>query len=153
VAVALSLGFASVTAAAPVVERGIDVFTTLGNGKTFYDFADDPIPAGFFCKGSAPFTGRVVLKGVPLATDGPGLRGADTVLERLADAAFDEAGVAVTPVRFRALSLAGVEPIQTSCGAFRVAVGLAGEQRPTTMRIYRMSRGAPSSRRWRWTPA
>lgn len=125
-------------AAAPVIQRGIDVFTTVDNGKTFYDFADDPIPAGFFCKGSPPFAGRLELKGLPLETEFPGqLRGADTVIERLDDAAFDANGTAVTRVQFRALSLVSSVPVQTPCGAFHVYVSLAGEQRPTTMHIYR----------------
>ena len=45
-------------AAEPVIRRGIDVFTTVGRGRTFYDFAQNPIPAGFFCARSKAFTGR-----------------------------------------------------------------------------------------------
>src|SRR5262245_13198229 len=75
--------------AGPVISRGIDTFTTVGNGTTFYDFAGSPIPAGFFCKRSAPFTGRVTFRGLPLETGAPGqLHGADTVIERLDDAVF-----------------------------------------------------------------
>ena len=33
----------------PLIRRGIDVFATRGDGKTFYDFSQSPIPAGFFC--------------------------------------------------------------------------------------------------------
>ena len=33
--------------------RGIDTFTTTKDGSTFYDFSKNPIPAGFFCHGSA----------------------------------------------------------------------------------------------------
>ncbi|HYO11756.1 MAG TPA: hypothetical protein VE685_01000 [Thermoanaerobaculia bacterium] len=123
-------------AAAPVIERGIDVFTTTANGKTFYDFGANPIPAGFFCKRSAAFTGRVALKGLPLEADGD-LRGADTVIERLDDAAFDENGVARTRVRFRALSLGSIAPLKTSCGAFHLYITLDGPQRDTGMRIFR----------------
>jgi hypothetical protein len=127
-------------AAAPVISRGVDTFTTIANGKTFYDFAQNPIPAGFFCKRSAAFTGRVTLRGVPLATEVPGeLHGADTVIERLDDAAFDDQGVAVTRLRFKALSLASIAPIRTACGAFHVFVKLADRQRETTMKIYRTS--------------
>jgi hypothetical protein len=120
-----------------VIKRGIDVFTTTANGKSFYDFAKNPIPAGFFCEGSAAYTGRVTLRGLPIETATPGqLRGADTVVERLDDAAFDRNGVAVTRVQLRALSLVSVAPIRTSCGAFHVYVSLAGKQRMATMRIY-----------------
>ena len=125
-------------AAAPVIERGSDVFTTLDNGRTFYDFADDPIPAGFFCQGSPAFSGRVTFKGLPLETAVRGqLGGADTVVARLDDAAFDESGRAVTRVQFQALSLVSSKPLETPCGAFHVHVGLAGTQRVTTMSIYR----------------
>ena len=36
-------------AADPAIRRGIDVFTTVDNGKTFYSFADNPIPAATSC--------------------------------------------------------------------------------------------------------
>jgi len=51
-----------------VVYGGIDVWRTPGNGGTFYDFSADPLPAGFFCQRSQPFSERVVLQGAPLAT-------------------------------------------------------------------------------------
>jgi hypothetical protein len=125
-------------AAEPVIERGIDVFTTTSDGTTFYDFAANPIPAGFLCKRSAAFTGRVALKGLPLETEVPGqLRGTDTVIERLDDAVFDADGVAVTRVRFRALSMVSMAPIKTSCGAFHLYITLDGPQRATKMRIHR----------------
>jgi len=128
--------------AADPIQRGIDAFTTPADGKTFYDFAQNPIPAGFFCKGSKAFTGRVALKGVPLATGAPGeLRGADTVVERLDDAAFDASGTAVTRLQFRALSLASIAPVKTGCGDFHVYVSLVGEQRVTTMSIHRTKEG------------
>ena len=139
----LGLGFvlllccATLASADSVIQRGIDVFTTLDNGKTFYSFADNPIPAGFFCKGSEPFAGTIALKGLPLETDPPGkLRKADTVIERLSDAAFDNEGLAQTTIRVRALSLVSSKPLSTSCGDFHVYVSLNGEQRATTMRIY-----------------
>jgi len=129
-------------AADTVIERGTDVFTTMGSGKTFYDFADNPIPAGFFCKGSKAFTGRVAFKGLPLATETPGqLGGGDTVIERLDDAAFDTNGVARTRIQFRALSLVSIDPVKTGCGAYHVYVSLAGQQRVTSMRILRTQEG------------
>ena len=129
-------------AADTVIHRGIDSFTTIANGKTFYNFATNPIPAGFFCKSSAPFTGRVTLKGLPLETGAPGqLHGADTVIERLDDAVFDATGTAITRIQFRALSLVSINPIKTACGDFHVYLTLAGKQRETTMRIYRTSEG------------
>jgi hypothetical protein len=125
-------------AADPVIQRGIDVFTTPADGRTYYDFALSPIPAGFFCNRSKAFAGRVAFKGLPLATATPGqLRGADTVIERLDDAAFNTKGTAVTRIQFRALSLASIAPIKTACGAYHVYVSLGGEQRVTAMSIHR----------------
>ena len=40
------------------------VFQTSASKPTSVDFAPHPIPAGFFCPGSAPFNGHVELKGV-----------------------------------------------------------------------------------------
>jgi hypothetical protein len=126
----------------PVIQRGIDTFTTLGDGRTFSDFSYHPIPAGFFCKGSKAFTGRVALKGLPITTGAPGqLFGADTVVERLDDATFDDKGVAVTRIRFRALSLVSIAPVKTACGDFHVYVSLAGKQRVTKMNILRTQEG------------
>jgi hypothetical protein len=136
----LSVAPLAADTADPMIARGIDVFTTTANGKTFYDFASAPIPAGFFCKKSKPFNGRVYLKGLPLETGAPGqLHGADTVVERLDDAAFDATGRAQTRVRVQALSLVSINPIKTACGDFHAYVTLDGKQRTTTMTIYRTS--------------
>jgi len=131
-------------AADPVIKRGIDVFTTAADGRTFYDFAENPIPAGFFCRSSKPFTGRITFKGLPLATEVPGQLGAtDTVVERLDDAVFDK-DTATTRIQFRALSLVSIAPVKTSCGAFHAYVSLAGKQRVTTMLIHRTQEGGGS---------
>lgn len=125
-------------AADSMVARGIDIFTTPADGRTFYDFAQNPIPAGFFCKDSKPFLGKIAFKGLPLATGIPGqLRSADTVVERLDNAVFDAKGTATTRIRFRALSLVSIAPIKTACGAFHAYVSLSGKQRVTRMDIYR----------------
>jgi hypothetical protein len=138
----LLLAGVSYSATDPVIPRGVDAFTTTADGTTFYDFAKSPIPAGFFCKGSPAFTGRVTFRGLPLETAVPGqLRNTDTVIERLDDAVFDENGVAVTRLQFKALSLASIAPVKTGCGAYHVYVTLAGQQRVTTMKIYRTEDG------------
>jgi hypothetical protein len=134
------LVYSSPLAAASVIHRGVDTFTTLADGNTFYDFAQQPIPVGFFCAKSESFGGRLVLKGLPLATAGAGrLNGSDTIIERLDDAIFDDNNHAVTRIQFKALSLVSSAPIQTRCGAFHVYVSLAGKQRQTVMRISRTS--------------
>ncbi|HVR95746.1 MAG TPA: hypothetical protein VMW27_03980 [Thermoanaerobaculia bacterium] len=123
----------------PVIQRGIDIFVTPADGRTYYDFAQAPIPAGFFCKGSRAFAGRVAFKGLPLVTETPGqLLGGDTVVERLDDAVFDAKGMAVTRIQFRALSLVSIQPLKTSCGSFHVYVSLGDkQQRVTAMSIHR----------------
>jgi hypothetical protein len=132
-------------AADPMIRRGIDVFTTHADGKTHYDFAQNPIPAGFFCNRSKAFTGRVTFKGLPLATGAPGqLSGVDTIIERLDDAIFDADGNAATRIRFRALSLVSTRPVKTACGAFHIYVTLAGPQRVTRMSLRRTEEGGGS---------
>lgn len=121
-----------------VIQRGIDVFSTRADGKTFYDFASTPIPAGFFCNSSKAFTDRVEFQGLPITTNPPGrLKAIDTVVERLDDAAFDDRGIATTRIQIRALSLVSIQPIKTACGAFHAYISLGGKQRVSTMTIFR----------------
>lgn len=121
-----------------VVFRGIDVWVTPADGQSHSDFSQEPIPAGFFCQGSAPFSGRIVFKGESLNTAPAGvIGGSDTIIERLDDAVFDADGVATTRIRFLALSLVSIEPIQTECGQFQAHLRLEGEQPLTAMRIQR----------------
>ncbi|HEX7182158.1 MAG TPA: hypothetical protein VF756_09970 [Thermoanaerobaculia bacterium] len=137
-AIVLLLGMCHSAIADPAIRPGIDVFTTIGRGLTSYNFAKNPVPAGFFCDSSPIFTGRVALKGLPLETGTPGqLRNTDTIVERLDEAVFDARGVAETRIRFRALSMVSISPIKTPCGAFHVYVTLDGKQPVTKMRIER----------------
>jgi hypothetical protein len=131
--------FATATFAAErVIQNGIDVWMTPGDGSTFVDFAKKPIPAGFFCSGSAPFTGKVAFRGEPIVTGNPGVLGTtDTIVQRLDDAVFNKKGVARTRVQFRALSLKSLAPIETECGKFTVTATLDGVQPITRMVITR----------------
>lgn len=127
-----------VSAAGRVVQSGIDLWSTPADGKTFVDFSRNPIPAGFFCFNSAPFTGRIFFRGVPIATGEKGILGkTDTIVQRLDDAVFNKNGVARTRVQVRALQFEGLQAIKTSCGAFKVEARLQGEQPITRMRIVR----------------
>jgi hypothetical protein len=127
-------------AADDVVYGGIDLWRTPGNGNTGVDFAESPLPAGFFCPGSKAFTGRVVLRGVPVVTAKAGaLSATDTIFERLDDARFDGKGLASTRVQARALNLEGVAPVKTACGSYRVQVHLTGNQPVTRMQLVRES--------------
>jgi hypothetical protein len=136
--VVILLGMCHLAMADPVIKPGIDAFTTLGAGRTYYNFTKTPIPAGFFCDSSSTFTGRVALRGLPIETGTPGqLKTTDTIIERLDEAVFDAQGVAETRIRFRALSMVSIAPIKTSCGAYHVYVTLDGKQPVTRMRIDR----------------
>jgi hypothetical protein len=131
---------ASGFAADRVIQNGIDVWRTTGDGSTFISLAKSPIPGGFFCAGSAPFAGRIELRGEPLVTEVPGALGAaDTIVQRLDNAAFNKRGQAVTRLQFRALSLKSLAPIETSCGKFDASVRLDGVQPLTRMVITRRS--------------
>ena len=148
-----------------VITNGIDLWKTPAAGGTYADFAKEPLPAGFFCANSAPFTGKIVLKGTPIRTKpANALRDADTIIQRLDDAAFTKnlpliqpfpmrgsdgnvsladasffAGreVATTRLQVKAISFVGVQPVKTSCGAFNVRASLAGDQPTTKMIIVR----------------
>jgi hypothetical protein len=121
-----------------VIQNGIDVWATTNDGSTFVDFAKAPIPAGFFCPDSAPFTSRVAFQGEPIVTGTLGALGtADTIVQRLDDAVFNKRGVAVSRIQFRALSLKSLAPIETACGKFTVTASLDGVQPITRMVITR----------------
>jgi len=137
VALVLACVAGSAAFAAEPAHKGVDMWMTVaGFAKT--NFAKEPIPAGFFCQDSQPFTGTVTFKGVPIATEpAQALGHIDTIVQRLDDAVFDEKGEASTRIQLLALSLESTEPIETSCGKYTVAAHLAGEQPTTTMRIVR----------------
>ncbi len=122
------------------VTKGADLWATAGGKLTVSSFERDPIPAGFFCEGSAPFSGKVELYGRPLATEPAGSLGTvDTIVQRLDDASFDADGVASTRIQLLALSLTSGEPLATPCGSYDVSASLSGEQPMTEMKIVRTS--------------
>lgn len=121
-----------------VISNGIDLWYTQGDGSTFADFSMNPIPAGFFCGKSEPFTGRIGFRGTPVATGAPGELGrSDTIVQRLDDAVFNKRGVAYTRLQVRSLNFESIAPVKTSCGLFSAKVSLDGEQPITRMRIIR----------------
>src|SRR5580693_1839202 len=134
---AVSAGVPAFAATVETVHKGADLWMTVaGSAKT--SFANDPIPAGFFCPSSQPFTGTVLFRGAPLAVEpARSLGDIDTVVRRLDDAVFNAKGEATTRVQLMALSLVSTQPMETACGKYDVAVSLAGEQPTTTMRLFR----------------
>lgn len=137
---ALLVLVASVPAlAVEAVQNGADLWHT-ATGFTFTSFADNPIPAGFFCEGSKPFRSTINLKGVSLATTPAGALGEiDTIVRRLDNASFNNAGEARTRIQLMALSLVSAKPVDTGCGLYDVTASLAGEQPVTEMKILRTS--------------
>jgi hypothetical protein len=123
-------------AADPVIHAGIDPWVTIPE-ETRVDFKNNPLPAGFFCKSSPAFTGRIWLRGVPLASDNPQFAKYDTIVERLDDAVFNSRGVARTRFQVKALQLEGISTFKNRCGEYYVQVTLDGEQPVTMMRIIR----------------
>lgn len=135
------LAAVSPVAAADLIHNGADVWET-ATGFTYSSFDKNPIPAGFFCPDSKPFTGKISLQGEPLKTEPAGSLGQiDTIVRRLDDAAFDGKGEARTRIQLLALSLASVKPVDTGCGLYDVKASLAGEQPVTEMKILRTSDG------------
>ena len=136
--VAFAVLLAAPVFAADRIVNGVDLWMTRGDGTSFADFTKQPIPAGFFCHKSRPFQGRIVMRGLPLATGEPGaLKNTDTIVQRLDDAVFNEQGVATTRIQVRAMQFEAVAPIKTACGLYKAYVTLDGEQPITTMRIVR----------------
>ena len=95
------------------IQAGSDLWSTPGGGQTSHSFADNPIPADFFGPGSDPFSGTVVLEGLPI-NDNPGLAPidgfdlgmTDTIVQRLDDMSLQQTGdTATTQIQIVALSL------------------------------------------------
>jgi hypothetical protein len=133
--IALALISGSPAFAADVIHKGVDLWMTVA-GFAQTSFAEEPLPAGFFCESSQPFTGKVTFKGAPLAVaPSDSLGSIDTVVQRLDEAKFDAKGEAATRIQLLALSLVSAKPIETSCGKYDVAVSLTGKQPVTLMKI------------------
>jgi hypothetical protein len=139
--VAVCVLAASPASAQTVIRRGIDVFQTPNNPPTGVDFSTDPIPAGFFCSGSDPFTGFLQLTSVPVPTVPAGvLNGADTVIERLDDVNLFFGSSGITRVVVRALRLTGNGVFTIVCGngqvtEWRVDACLCGNQPISELRL------------------
>ena len=122
--------------AADSIAPGYDLWQTVGGGATAMDFRETPIPAGFFCEGSAAFDGRIDFDGEPLVTDPPGAFGsADTIIQRLDVATFKN-GIAHSRIRASALNLVSIEPVSSGCGEWVVHASLASDQ-PVTDIMYK----------------
>jgi hypothetical protein len=120
-----------------VIPRGSDAWKTAGGGQTYSKLS---LPAGFLDANCDAVAQDVALEGVPVATSPEGAFGdADTIIERLSDAVFDEKGVATTKVVVRALHFRAADLVKSSCGDWSAEVGLAKDQASTVMTIVRES--------------
>src|ERR1700710_703980 len=119
----------------PTITKGIDIFST--SSGTAADFSAPPLPAGFFCAGSAPFSGTIPLTGVPLTPLPAGIAGStDTIVERLADGVFGSSGTTTIPVVVRALKVQASSSFSVFCPGvgttdWRVDACLCGPQKKT----------------------
>ncbi|HEY2292526.1 MAG TPA: hypothetical protein VGM86_17645 [Thermoanaerobaculia bacterium] len=122
---------------AQVVPGGIDVWTTPDDGNTKVTrFVGNPLPADYFCKGSASFSQEIPLKGVTIATSDNGLGSTDTIVQR-ADATFDADGNAATKIQIKAISFQQHQPLAINCadGVHNFTLRVIRDQRseaPTT---------------------
>lgn len=124
---------------------GYDLFKTLPESNSYFQFVDPPIPADFFGPGSDPFYGIVYLQGEPLSTTPSGtLDSTDLILRRPDEATLPSCGTNDTvPVEIVALNLVSVNPITVTFngGQFNelwdVDMCLSGSepQQPGTMTI------------------
>ncbi len=127
---------------AQTVPGGIDVWTTPddGNTKVTY-FESNPLPAGYFCSGSAAFSQDVALKGAPIATSDNGLGSTDTVILR-DDATYDGSGNAPTKIQVQAISFQEHQPLAINCSdgvhyfSLRVTLDHTAEAPTTSMTIH-----------------
>jgi hypothetical protein len=147
-----ALAFLPIPAQAQEVSSGIDVWVTGNSGNTAVDFTDNPIPAGFFCTGSAQFAQRVPLKGVPIVTIPAGVLGqTDTIVRRLSNVYVAPGGQGTTDIRAVVVSFESISPIQVTCGgtpkSYKVRVSVnqtppEGLDVETPMTIHRASSGS-----------
>jgi hypothetical protein len=126
--------------AQPTINPGSVLLSTPAGAGTQVDFAGNPIPADFFCPGSAPFTGTVPLQGVPLATNPPGIAGGtDTLVEHQGPAVFINGTTNIQAILV-AMHLASVNNLQIVCGDgtvtnWRVDVCACGPQAATNISV------------------
>jgi hypothetical protein len=94
-------------AALPIIEKGDDLFETTGDGQTHHNFANAPIPAGFFTSNSGSpsqaYSQDVPLVGKPLTTGSD----IDTIISR-----NDDVNVpGTTSLTMTGLSLDSISPL------------------------------------------
>jgi hypothetical protein len=140
------MGLAAALVALPAladntVTHGSDLFQTAGDGSTY---AQVSVPAGYFCTGSAAWSGTVTLTGVPIVTSPANVLGnTDTVVERLADTTFDGSGNATVNAIVRAANFKSTSAISvtgcTGSSLWDVRSSAAPTQSAFAMTLHRTS--------------
>jgi hypothetical protein len=139
---ALALGLAALPVLADnTVTHGSDLFQTAGDGSTY---AQVSVPAGYFCTGSAAWSGTITLTGVPVVTSPANVLGnTDTVVERLADTTFDGSGNATVNAIVRVANFKATGPISvtgcTGSSLWDVRSSAAPTQSAFAMTLHRTS--------------
>lgn len=138
------MGLALLLAALPAladntITHGSDLFQTAGDGSTY---AQVDVPAGFFCTGSAAYSGIIIIVGMPVATNPANVLGnTDTVVERLSDTTFNSSNVATVNAIVRVANFKSTAPITvTGCPGsayWDVKSSAAPAQSPFPMTLYR----------------
>jgi hypothetical protein len=124
------------------IPSGFDLFSTAPEGALF-NFAQVPIPAGFFSSKSEPFTQLVRFQGRPLPRahfGGLDVTHVDTIVQRKHSVSLPAPypSKAVVPVEIVALALESVEPIRVRVGdrtEFWDLLGELSEHRPSDGRM------------------
>ena len=101
------------------VEPGVDLWMTQPDCQSStIDFSSNPIPPDFFGPGSDPFSGIVLLQGIPLPTNPSGvLAPTDAIVERQDTLSLPTIGSTdQATIEILALSLVGCQPITVTYG-------------------------------------
>ncbi|MCP4592031.1 MAG: hypothetical protein GY842_14950, partial [bacterium] len=106
---------------------GVDCWLTsmsCSSDDTVVSFAEHPIPADFFCAGSMPYSGDVLLRTLDLGP--PPVP--DTEMERLGELCFPRYGLPAndsTSIRLNYMRMLSCVPLSTTCGNWDVYVYLS----------------------------
>ncbi|HEX4955902.1 MAG TPA: hypothetical protein VF017_21145 [Thermoanaerobaculia bacterium] len=125
VAVIALLCCAGVAQAQVPVNPGIDLWET--QAGTYANFADNPLPAGFFPGCALPFAGQVPLVGDPIAAD-KAIGTSDTIVQRTGTINFGTTGTGTTGLVMAALCLKNTSWVDPCGGAWGVKVRLSTPQ-------------------------
>lgn len=108
------------------IPEGDDKFETTNNGETYHNFANSPIPAGFFTSvGGSPskaYAGNVPLEGVPL---GGSFGNVDTVIHRGPCSVPCNTAIQMTNLNLKSINTITVTYADDTTETWSVAVNLS----------------------------